>query len=1405
MNSKFKFDLILLLTHLYIKRRQKAEGSRDERIFTTMHENQSLRVSASPRPRVSFQVRGQKVLTGTPIFSCGFLLASVLGIIPAAQAEELSPIGNGEWEETTEQFSNVSLSQYVDTVQELDILPLAQLHSSDLSENSATALPTNTAQELETQPVEISNSSELLNNQPTPPSTNTAQDLETQPVGISNGSELLNNQPTPPSTNTTQELDIQPVGISNSSELLNNQPNAPSTNTAQELDIQPVGQSQDLEQSEELPTSLPTTTAQAELAPNQVRILAPQTGTTVDALPDSGGVRTTNLIVQYNADSEVRVKVNEEPISSNIVTQIERDENQNLITQVWYNIPLETGENTITVAAGDGSPVSVQLMVEEKSAQIEIVPVGNPRIPADSRSFVDIEGKITDENGELITEDAVVTLTASAGEFAGADYDEDLGGFQVLAKEGQFTARLRSNLEAQKVRIRAAVTSPGVGESPQEVPSSYVPLSSQLPQQELEAYTQVEFTTNLRPSIMSGVLNLRIGKEGTDYFGSRRDFLPLDSDEDAEVNFQGSVFATGTVGEWLFTGAYNSFRPLNENCEGITQLFASPQACEQKYAVYGDSSTVDYTTPSTDSVYLRFERNSPVPGAEPDYVMWGDYRTTELARTSQEFSATNRSLHGFKGNFNLGNLQLTGLFSKDVQGFQRDTIAPDGTSGYYFLSRRLLVWGSENVFIETEEINRPGTVISRQPLFRGPDYEIDYDRGTLLFRRPIYSVELDPFGETLVRRIVVTYQFEGLDTDETNFYGGRAQYNFSQEFNRESWLAATYLREDQGDRDFELYGADFFIPFSDSLRLLGEYAYTENNSAFSGDITGSAYRLEFGGNITPNITTRAYYRLVEENFVNNATFSYAPGQNRYGASVAAAITPTTNVQASYDYERNFGRAPLLRSTFEDLFNPTVEFEPGSRVDNELTTIRAGVAQKIGAADLSLEYVNRSREDDIGDTFDGDTSQIVTRLNLPILETLDFRAQNELSLDDNDPLYPNRTTLGLDWQVEPGVSLQLAHQFFNGGLLGENSITSLSTSSDYRLGDSTTLTNHYQLVNGHNGLVGQSTTGLNHRVVLAPGLRLNLGYEHVGRSIDSETAVGGRFAQPFAVGQGASALSIGDGDSYSVGLEYTANPDFRASARVEHRNGSVNGNTVISAAASGKLTPALTALVRFNRAGAANQLLEELDDTTSLKLGMAYRNPFSDNFNALLNYEYRDNPSTIPDTLLFSSGSGAEDHVVSVEGIYAPSWRWEFYSKFAMRYSKTDLAQNFSNSSTVYLGQMRAAYRLGYRVDLAVEGRTIQQPSADFTEWGWALETGIYVTPDLRVGIGYSFGSVDDRDFTGYRSSDGPYLNITVKVNELFGFGQQRPTIPSEATEQTVQGESTQSQVPSSQSEGVTDE
>ncbi|MGQ4649325.1 hypothetical protein [Lyngbya aestuarii] len=1147
-----------------------------------------------------------------------------------------------------------------------------------------------------------------------------------------------------------------------------------------------VSQRETLPEDEELPSN---TESERILAPNEVRILTPESG----VIPK----KTTNLVAQYSADASIQVNVNQNPLDPSIVSTQELNEAENRITQIWYNIPLEEGENTITVQAGNGTPVSVKLTVEEiASRKIEIFPLGDPRIPANGRGTIALEGRITDENSQLITEEVIVTLTANAGNFVGADQDTDQPGFQTLAVGGEFTARLQSGLEAQKVRVRAAVERLEVEDYNLES------IDSQFDNQKaLSAYTQVEFITNLRPSLVSGVVNLRIGQAGTDFWGSRRDFLDPDLiDDGTEFDLDSAIFATGRVGEWLFTGAYNSDRPLNETCDGTAALFRGPQSCEKQYPVYGDSSTVEYLTPSTDSVYLRFERTSPVPGAESDYAMWGDYQTQEFARESQLFSATARTLHGFKGNYNLGNLQLTALYSQDIEGFQRDTIAPNGTSGYYFLQRRQVIDGSEIVVIEVEDINRPGTVLERQYLRRGIDYQINYDQGSLLFNDPVFQTEFNFFNSTknelttqdgiasplptdgslLVRRIVVTYQYDGPDSGDTNLYGGRLQYNFSQEFGSESWIGATYLQEDEGVQDFELYGADFLASLGNHGQVIGEYAYSSYDSLFRGDASGSAYRLEVASRLTPGLRARAYYRSVEENFLNNATTSFTPGQTRYGAEATAQLGATTNLRVGYDFEENFGIAPEIRTDFFDLFNPGVEAAPGSRVDNQLTTIRAGIEQKIGAAVLGLDYVNRSREDDIGDTFEGDANQLVSSLGLPLTSSLTFLAKNELNLgDDDDPLYPNRTTLGLDWEAYPGVRLQLAHQFFEGGLFDDDSITRLDTIVSHRLWKNTDITGRYSVISGFSGLTGQGALGVNHGLVLSPGLRLNLGYEHTFSNTSIVTAAGERFEQPYSPGQTAASLALLGGNVYTVGVEYTDNPDFKASANFQHRSGSGNDNTVISASAAGKLSPAFTLLGRYQQANFANQRIEGLGDSISLKLGLAYRNPVSDRWNALLRYEYRQNPYIIPESSEFFGGTDTDEHVVAAEAIFAPSWRWEFYSKGALRYSRTQ-ASDFDNSTTTILSQLRATYRLGYRTDLAVEGRWIGQSATNYSETAIAVEAGYYLTPDLRLALGYSFGSIDDDDFSGYRSEDGVYFGLTFKVNELWdGFGRQQVTPPQQ--------------------------
>ncbi|PZV16206.1 MAG: hypothetical protein DCF20_08675 [Pseudanabaena sp.] len=1081
---------------------------------------------------------------------------------------------------------------------------------------------------------------------------------------------------------------------------------------------------------------------------SRIVILSPTVGTVLDA-------PAATVVIQMPSNTKIELLVNGKAVDPNSIGRSELDETNKTITQTWYGVSLQAGDNQITARAigSDSASSSINLKVRGTPTKL-VVSTLESRIPADGRSYATVEGQLVDVDGNRSNWDALVTLQASDGEFIGIDASPEQPGFQVQAKQGKFTAQLKSGLKTGTVTIRA--------------------LNAQM-----EAFTQVQFETDLRPSLVTGVIDLRVGARGTDFYRSLRDFLPADSDNSTQVNLYGAVFGTGRVGEWLFTGAFNNSRTLTQDCAGNSSLAGagSERYCNPQYPVYGDSSTATLTTPSYDSLYLRLERNSSVPGASTDYFMWGNYSTEEFASRSQKFSAISRQLQGFKGNFNFGDLQITGFYSNVGKSFQRDTITPNGTSGTYFLSKRLVIDGSENVVIELVDFFSSGTIVSRKELIRGIDYDINYDNGSILFRQPLMQTDLGAVGQLLRRQIVITYQNEQTGGD-SNIYGGQLRYYFNRSLSQPSWIGVNYFQESLGIRNFVLYGANALISFGERTQLIAEYARSQNDSEILGYVSGSAMRFDLNSEIASGILGRLYYSKAETGFSNNATVSFVPGQTLYGAELNAKVSPTTNLQLRYIQEDNLGVAPRPLDRLSDLLNVRQEAIPGSAVDNSLRTISLGLQQNIGASLLNLDVLNLDRVDRTSpNTLSSNSTQLRSRLSVPIADNLKLTAQNEFSLSSTaDAVIPNRTILALDWAIIEGLTARLGQQWFQSGPLAGNSITSADLLGEYQLGSDTTFTGRYTVVGGANyDVSAQGSLRLNQRWQVLPGLRINLGYERVFGSFSINTGTGRSFLQPFAVGQTSSSLTIQNGDNYNVGLEYTDNPDFKASAKFEQRNNNISSNTVFTASALGKLSSAFTMLFNYQHSSAANQLITGLGTISNLKVGIAYRDPEDDKFNVLFRYEYRQNPSIIPDSLLLGSGSGYADHTLALEGIYAPNWQWEFYGKLALRNSTTTIARDFTGVSNTNLSQFRVTYRLGYNVELVGETRFLNQPTAGYSELGLVGEVGYYITPNLRLAAGYSSGSVNvDRDFSGSRSTGGVYAGITVKLNELFdGFGLQR--------------------------------
>ncbi len=1084
---------------------------------------------------------------------------------------------------------------------------------------------------------------------------------------------------------------------------------------------------------------------------SEVEFLSPEAGAFLD-------IPATPVVLRFPIGANIALLANGQLVDSSLVGRTESDPTTQLRTQTWYGVPLLAGENILEVVSTDDGTVLQSLPLSVRGQPDRLVLLTPRTIPSDGRSTAAVRGQLVDQQGNISRWDSVVTLRASDGRFVGADQDPDMPGFQVALQRGEFAAELQSSLESHLVQLQATASG-------------------------FEAFGQIQFDTPQRPRLVSGVVDLRFGGSGTDFYDSYREFLPADGNNDYAFDVDAAVFATGNLGEWLYTGAYNSDRTLNEDCNGDSALFrASSSSCTTLYPTYGDDSYTDVVAPSIDSVYLRLERNSPSNSRAIDYAMWGDFNTQEFASAAQLFTATSRQLHGFKANYNFGNLSATGFYANNVEGFARDIIAPDGTSGTYFTSQRQLVPGSENVFLELEELERPGTVLERIPLTRGADYDIDYDRGTLVFNDPVTRTQIDDFGQVLVRRIVTTYQHE--DGNSTDIVAGRLRYDFSPAQERESWVGASYLSENQGNRDFSLYGADAQIALGDSAQLTAEIANSSSDFDSSDTVDGTAYRIELDGEIGSRLNGQAYFRSTEAGFANRATTSFVPGQTRYGANLTGRIGDSTSIRARYDHEDNVGTAPRVITDVSDLLSGIRQ--PGIALDNSLTTYSLGVTQQIGRVSAEVDWIHRDRTDRLNRLTDSNrlsSDQIRSRLSLPIGNKLSLVAQNELSLSNVDPIYPSRTLVGLNWEAMPGLNVGLNQVFYGGGGNNRGSYTSLDVTGEHTFDSDTTIRGRFSTIDGRQ--LGGSI-GLEQGIVIAPGLHLDLGYEKVFTTFGNETAASTQFSQPFATGSNASALGLSGGATYSVGLSYTDSADFQASTRFEHRNSPQSSNTVFDISAVGRLNRSLTVLGDYRFSHAANQRLTGLGSTSLLKLGLAYRNPERDRFNGLFRYEYRTNPNSIPTASSFGNSTDTQEHLLAAEGIYAPNWRWELYGKYALRNSRTTIdgaGSRFSGSSTVQLAQARATYRLAYRWDVVGEARWLA--GSGFNETGYALEAGYYPLPDLRLSAGYSGGAVD-RDFGDDRSSGGFYLGVSAKLGGLFSdFGSQ-PSDPQQQTESVVQ-------------------
>lgn len=1060
---------------------------------------------------------------------------------------------------------------------------------------------------------------------------------------------------------------------------------------------------------------------------------------------------STHVVVRFHQGETIALFVNGVRVPENQIASTVPDPDGTAVA-TYIGVALNPGDNTITaqVLRGDAPSAPSEIHVGVRGAATDLrLTLDRHDLPADGRSLVTVSGRLTDAGNNLAARDALVSLRTTAGAFVGDTADPDVPGYTVKAHDGVFMAVIRAGLSATTMHIEAKAG-------------------------DLLGTADLDVTTSLRPSVATGSVNLRLGHRETNFYNSITNFLDADPSSKAELQTRG--FATGAVGSYLVTVAGDSAYPINPACNGLIGISTyDVRSCDPRYPVYGDQSSYDRLAQSSDNVFARIERNR-------SYAMWGDFGTSEFATSSQLYSATSRELHGSKINIDSHHLVLTGLYGNNVQAFQRDSIAPDGTSGYYYLSHHLLLPGSETVAIETQVFDRPGLVTSVTPLNRGADYDIDYDSGSLLFHAPVTRTDIDPVtGAILVRIIVVTYQYDD-GQGAGSIVGGRLRYRFGDQLagaKTPGSIGASLLQENQGINRFILAGVDAGIPLGNAVKVIGEYAHSTNDSSLASGVGGSAYRAE--AQLSSSAATgTAYYRTTGAGFANQATTSFIPGQTQQGANLITPIAPKLHLVLNYDAERQSGIAPELLTDPVSLLSPGATPIAGASLDTRTSTVSAGLRHDLGRGFISVDYALRTLYDANAPLFDASAAQLDARVSLPFAKRWSFLAEDDINLRSQiDPAYPDRIAAGLEYALSDAVKIAATKQYLRGTAQGSRQITSIESIFDEKLSSSTSFTGRYAIVGGIDGTSAQTEFGLKQNVKLAPGVHMDLAYQLINGDFFDLTPSGMQFAQPYAVGQaGQAALGVTGGSSISVGAEYTGSKELKGDARYEHRISASGSNTTYSGGVAGKITPAFTLLASIDAAGGANQTLGALADALDFRAGMAYRNPATDDTNVLLRFEERLNPGLIPQSLLSGGGTSTRDRTFAIEWIQEPSKRLELYAKYAFRVSTALLATDFSNTTFTSLAQYRATYRVGRKFDVVGELRYIEQPVSSYVAFGEVAEAGYHFGNDFRAAVGYSFGRTNDLDFTGSRSRGGLYLDFNARVNELFrGFGLQQAPRP----------------------------
>lgn len=767
--------------------------------------------------------------------------------------------------------------------------------------------------------------------------------------------------------------------------------------------------------------------------------------------------------------------------------------------------------------------------------------------------------------------------------------------------------------------------------------------------------------------------------------------------DDGRVAF----FAKGQIkGDFLLTLAYDT----KGYAEDFTR-FDSVIDPNAYYTLYGDGTESRYEAASQRKLYVKLERSQ-------FSALFGDYDTglsvTELARYERRLNGLNIAYQG-------RNLGVSAYAAEAMQAFQRDELRGNGTSGLYGLSQQQIIPQSEQIRLEVRDRLDASRVLTSTTYSRFVDYDIDYQRGTLLFKRPIASRD-ELFNPQF---IVAEYETRAVAAENKNMGGRISAKTTGNKFE----VGATVVREAEQNGRGELNGADVRLELGAATTVRAEYVDSTSQSE-PVEQRGHAYRVGLEHR-TGKLDLEMYHAKVDNDFGLGQQSVSEIGVEKTGVNGRLNVTDSTFIEAEVVTQEN-----LDTGINRDIASAT------------LNTTRGGLSANFG-----LLYAR----DETADGEERESNLLTAALAQSLADDrFTVRLSGEVPLDDSDAVtdFPSRVLAGIDWNLGRSATAFVEHEITDGANIdSEMTRVGLRAQPWQRAQFDTSVTQQ----------MTEFGPRLFANIGAVQGWQLNERW-----SIDFGVDHANTLLAPTAVILDADRELISGSltedfvSAYAAAAYHSA--EWSGNLRAETRN----SDSVESLGIFGGIYREPTIGHGFS---AGFELfdtmgLEGLGETrANLRLGWAFR--VADSQWSFLNrtdfvVEQREGLDLIQDSWRVVNNFNANRRL-------GPGS--ELNLKYSFKFVKADFdAQSFEGFTDLIGAEYRRSFR--DRWDWGVHADVYHSWRADVVDYSAGADIGYRVATNTWLAVGYNLTGFADNDFSaGNYTAQGPYIRFALKADQ----------------------------------------